>query len=675
MSSGSLARQASAHARRTIYWAVVGAAVLITLTIAVVLIINDASARAHDRLERARAAIDQVLLADERLTMSANMAAATGEERWIERYDANIPMIDAAIADAMALARPEVAARFRAETSEANDRLVVQERASFDAVRAGRRSAARAILDGPQYAADKKVLADGADRFSTALVRDVSAELESVQRMAAAVLPIFLLCVATAAFALWMGLSRSLSRSETEIEAAETQIRDLASTDALTGAANRAAFLERLEAAVRRVQRTRGKLALIKLDLVRFGSINEVHGHLVGDVVLKEVVRRISGVLRKSEFLARFGGDEFAIMQESTTDDCARRLGHSLVEVLCTPVRVGDIDIEVSPAVGLAIFPTVAQSASDLLRKVDVALYRAKEEERAAVRVYDLTMEIEISERMKLEEDVREAVAAGAFRPHLLPVVNMKTGEVAAFEILARWRCPKRGEVSPAKFLPVIDALGLINDLTICVLESACVDARAWPGDVTLSLNVSPAQIQDPWLVERLLKVLTKTGFPAQRLQVEVSETALVLDLAAAKRVTASLHNIGVKVALDDFGSGYSSLCYLTDLSFDAIKIDSSFVRAAPERAESAKVIAAIVTLSKSLGVAVCAEGVETEAQSEYLQSVGCDFAQGFFFAKPMPSAQAAMALVDLRHGQKAEGPQGRSQDSRNQDPGARAIA
>jgi predicted signal transduction protein with EAL and GGDEF domain len=366
---------------------------------------------------------------------------------------------------------------------------------------------------------------------------------------------------------------------------------------------------------------------------------------VVGDLVLKEVARRIADILSKGEFCARAGGDEFAIVVEAATVDCLRRLAHRLVEALCAPMQVDGHELDLTASIGAAMFPTVAQNADDLLRKTDIALRRARQENRGAVRVYDLTMEVETTERLQLEADLRESIGAGALTPHFLPVIDLKTGAVASFEILARWRHPRHGEICPKQFLPIVESLGLINEMTINLLEAACRDARVLPESITLSLNVSPAQIQDQWLVEHLLQVLTKTGFPAQRLQVEVSENALVADLPAAKRVITALNNIGVRVALDNFGSGYSSLSYLAELSFDAIKIDPSFVRAAPDRPESAKIVAAIVSLSKSLGVIACAEGVETAAQADFLRGIGCSAAQGFFFAKPMPPAKAAMAL------------------------------
>jgi diguanylate cyclase (GGDEF)-like protein len=646
MSSGSIAKQATKLARKTLLVAFGGFALITAASIGTLLLFESAHRHAADRLLRAQHAADQVLLADERLTMSANMAAATGEQRWIARYDANIPMIDEAIAAAAVLASPEVAHRFDVETREANDRLVALERAAFDAVRAGDLPGARAILDGAAYAADKALLSDGTLRFTTSLVGDVKAELTGAERGAHIFLPLIAIMVLAGAGLFWRRLSVSLKRSEAAILDAEGVIRDLATNDGLTGIANRRALREHLRNAMDRADRGRTKVALLMIDLDHFKPVNDTYGHVVGDLVLKEVARRISSVLRHGEARARYGGDEFAVVIEHATEDGVRRVAHRLVEVMCQTMKFDDVTVQIGASVGIAIFPTVASCDEDLLRKADVALYRAKSDGRSAVRMYDLTMEVEINERLQLERELRDGVKSGAVTPYFLPQVDLRDGRVTGFEILARWRHPVRGLMQPAQFMPLAETSGVMNDLTLAVLEAACEAARCLPSDITLSLNVAPQQIQDDWLAQKVLAVLTKTGFSARRLSVDVSETALVCDLAAAKRVITSLKNVGVKVALDDFGSAYSSLSYLSELPFDTIKIDSSFVTSLTERGESAKIVSAIIGLSKNLGVTTVAESVETAAQADFLRGIGCDAAQGYFFHKPMPPAQAALLLA-----------------------------
>ncbi|MEJ0060837.1 MAG: EAL domain-containing protein [Terricaulis sp.] len=646
MSSGSIAKQATKLARTTLQVAFGGFALIATASIGTLLFFENAHRHAADRLLQAQHATDMVLLADERLTMSANMAAATGEQRWIARYDANIPMIDEAIAAAAALASPEVAQRFDLETREANDRLVAMESAAFDAVRADDLPRARAILDGSAYAAQKSLLSAGTLQFTDSLVGEVRGDLDAIERTAHVLLPLIALLAIGGAGLFWRRLNVSLRRSEAAILDAEGVIRDLATNDGLTGIANRRAIRDHLRASIERADRGRTKVAMMMIDLDHFKPVNDTHGHVVGDLVLKEVARRIASVLRHGEARARYGGDEFAVVIEHATEDGVRRVAHRLVEVLCQPMKFDEVVVQIGASIGIATFPTVASCDEDLLRKADVALYRAKSDGRGAVRVYDLSMEVEINERLQLERELRDAVKSGAITPYFLPQVNLRDGAITGFEILARWRHPVRGLLQPAQFMPLAEATGTLNDLTLAVLEAACEASRCLPSTITLSLNVAPQQIQDDWLAQKILAVLTKTGFSPRRLSVDVSETALVCDLAAAKRVITSLKNVGVMVALDDFGSAYSSLSYLSELPFDTIKIDSSFVTAITDRGESAKIVSAIIGLSKNLGVATVAESVETAAQADYLRSIGCDAAQGYFFHRPMPTAEAALLLA-----------------------------
>lgn len=644
--SDSIAKQATRLAQRTLILAFAGLALLAAVTLGAMYYFQQAHRAAADKLLAAEEAASAVMLSDERLTMSANMAAVTGEQRWIERYEAAIPEIDAAIRQALAIAPAEAAARFDAETRAANDRLVAMERAAIDAVRRGDNTAARAILDSPAYAQDKAILSAGANRFAQALTGTERGRLLVIERAAQVMLPLLALLVALGAVVLWRRLSASLKRSEAAIVDAECVIRDLAMNDALTGMPNRRALREQLRAAIARADRIRSKLALLVVDLDAFKPVNDRHGHVIGDLVLKEVARRMTSVLRQGEIRARLGGDEFVVVIEFASEAGVRRVAHAMVETLCQPMSFDGVTVQIGASVGIAMFPTVAHCDEDLLRKADAALYRAKQEGRGAVRIYDLSMDVEINERVQLEGELRDGIGRGEITPYFQPLVDLRSGAITGFEILARWRHPTRGLLQPADFLPLAEASGVMNEMTLAVLTSACEAARCLPKDITLSLNVAPQQVQDDWLATRILGVLSKTGLSPRRLTVEVSENALLADLAAARRVVASLKNVGVRVALDDFGAGYSSLCYLSELQFDTIKIDSSFVRALTERAESAKIVSAIVGLSKSLGIATVAENVETEAQAIHLRSIGCDGAQGYYFFKPMPAAEAALAVA-----------------------------
>jgi diguanylate cyclase (GGDEF)-like protein len=646
MASGFIAKQATRLAQRTLLAAFGGLGLLSAILFATLFYFEQSYQAAAKRLLEAQHAADQVLLADERLTMSANMAAATGESRWVARYEANIPVIDEAIATALAFATPAIAQRFDAETRAANDRLVALERASFAAVAAGDLARARAILDSPAYAAEKAVLSAGAVRFTDAVIAAERAHLRNAQLQAGLVLPAMLALMVLGALMLWRQLGAGLKRSETAMLEAEAALHNLEMHDPLTGLANRRSFREQLRASVARADKARAKAALLLINIDHFKAVNEAHGQLVGDLVLKEAARRIGALLRQGEIRARYGADEFAVLIEFASEAGARRLCHAIVEALSQPMVVAEKTVLIGASIGVAIFPTVASCDEDLLRRADVALQRAKREDRGAVRVYDLSLDVEIAERMALESALRAGVEAGEITPQFQPLIDLRSGETLGFEILARWRHPVRGMLGPSEFLPLAERTDLMDEITASLLRAACDAARCMPPHVTLMLNLSAQQVHDEHLAERLLAVLRKTAFAPQRLFVDVSEQALATDPAGAKRVIAGLKAAGVRVALDDFGSAQSSFSAISELPLDAVKIDSSFVRAIPGRPECAKVVTAIVALGKSLGVMTIAENVETEAQANFLKAIGCDAALGFHFSKPLPAAQAALSLA-----------------------------
>ena len=353
--------------------------------------------------------------------------------------------------------------------------------------------------------------------------------------------------------------------------------------------------------------------------------------------MLKEVARRLSHVLREGELRARYGGDEFIAAIEYRNDDhTGTRVGRRLIDSLSAPITFDGITVTIGASVGIAIFPTHATHEEELLRKADVALYRAKQDGRGRVRPYDPSMDVDIDARMALEDELRTGIETGEVVPYFQPLVDLESGTVHGFEVLSRWRHPTRGVLQPADFLPLAEAAGLIDALTMAVLRTACHAARSLPATMTLAVNVAPQQIQDERLAEKILAVLMETGFPPERLEIELTENALVNDLAAAKRVITLLKAAGIRIALDDFGTGYSSFCYLSELPFDKIKIDRSFIQTLQERRESAKIVSAIVGLGKSLGVPTIAEGVETRGEVDFLRRIGCSSAQGYYFSEPL---------------------------------------
>jgi len=649
MHSGSIVKQATATARRAALIALLGAAAVVGAFLAERAYFQEQIRTATERLVKANRAADLILLADERLTMSANMAAATGEKRWIDRYEAEIPVISGAIMEAVALAPPPVADRFDAETRAANDRLLLLERQSLAAVERGDTDRARAILDGPAYAANKRILSAGTNRFVNSMIAAIDEERAAVQRHAAIIVSLVLLLSLSGAAILWRLFNATLADSETALLEAEQKIQTLATNDILTGLANRSSLREGLDAAIGRADRGGTKLALLMIDLDRFKPINDRHGHLIGDLVLKTVAQRMSRILRRGEIRARYGGDEFVAVIEYAADDTVpRTVSRRLIEELSEPMDFEGLSVQIGASVGFAVYPSDARNEEDLIRKADIALFRAKQDGRGTVRMYDSTMVADIDAWAKAEDELRDAIIAGEIVPYFQPLIDLGSGELRGFEVLSRWQHPTRGLVQPADFIPLAESSGQIGPLSMSILRSACEAALTLPNELPIAINIAPQQIQDEWLAPGILAVLNETGFPPSRLEVELTEHALVADLASAKRVISSLKSVGIKIALDDFGTGYSSLCYLSELPFDKIKIDRSFIKRLHEREESAKIVNAIVGLGRSLGVPTIAEGVETEREAAFLREIGCPVAQGFLYSTPVPASELPKLLASF---------------------------
>ncbi len=647
MLSDSIVRKSTAAARQTVLFALCGAGAIVVGVLIELVGFGNAERSAAQQLVTAYQTADQILLADERLTMSANMAAATGDERWIKRYEANIPLIDDAIRRANELAPSDVGKEFDAKTRASNDRLVELERASFAAVRAGDAKGAQRLLNSGLYAHHKLVLTEGTRTFVNSTIAAERNEFEKIERRSWIFIPLALLISIICAVFLWRRLNASLSRSESAFLQAEDTIHALAMNDALTGIPNRRALCSGLQTALTRAECHHTYVATLMIDLDRFKPINDRHGHGIGDLVLTEVARRLNDVLRNGELRARFGGDEFvAIVEYSGGRDIVRLVSRRVIEALAEPMTFVWLRMQVGASIGIAIYPTDGTTEADLLRKADLALYRAKQQGRGTLRFYDVNMQVDSDELARLEDELRNAVSNGTIVPYFQPIVDLESGRTRGFEMLCRWPHVTRGLLQPADFIPLAETAGFIDELTIAMLRIGCAQARSLPTTIRLAINIAPQQIENDWLAHKLLAVLTETGFPPQRLEIEITEHALVSDFAAAKQVITSLRNVGIKIALDDFGTGYSSLYYLAELPFDTIKIDRSLIATLHERDESKKIVMAIVGLGKSLGASTIAEGVENERTGDFLRGIGCSAAQGYYFGKPMPIAEAA-AFID----------------------------
>jgi diguanylate cyclase (GGDEF)-like protein len=425
--------------------------------------------------------------------------------------------------------------------------------------------------------------------------------------------------------------------------AAEAHARELAFQDPLTGLPNRRQFDDVVTTAVAAPPGAERMHAVLLLDLNGFKSINDAFGHPTGDVVISEVGSRLAAVVRETgDHVARIGGDEFGVVATHLRSaEDAIGISLRIIEALKFPIRSGEAEHTVGVGIGIALFPRDGDSAQEIIRRADIALYRAKSEQGSAVHFFEEQMDIQIRERALIEGELRRAIAAGDIQPHYQPVVDLGTGRIVGFEALARWRHPTLHDVPPGRFIPVAEECGLIGELGDQLLSAACRDACQWPDGTTLSFNVSPVQLRASSFGSRVLAILGETGLPPHRLEIEITENTLVRDLKTAEEALGSLRDAGVRIALDDFGTGYSSLYHLRNFKVDRIKIDRSFVESMSREIESTAIVRALLGLGHGLGVQVTAEGIENLEQKEALISQGCDQGQGFLFSSALPAAEA----------------------------------
>ncbi|WP_161142230.1 putative bifunctional diguanylate cyclase/phosphodiesterase [Propylenella binzhouense] len=438
---------------------------------------------------------------------------------------------------------------------------------------------------------------------------------------------------------------RRLSDQRSELglrQAAEERAQKLALHDPLTGLANRRKF----ESELVRLMQKDGEHAVFMLDLNGFKAVNDLYGHAVGDDILVAMAKRLSNAVKADTVVARLGGDEFAVLVPELSGEAgAARIAERLKRAFEEPVRADNIEHYLGGGIGIALVPRDGRTAGEVLRRADVALYRAKEENKASYRFYDEGLDAFMAERARLERDLRKALAEGRIEPHYQPVVDLNTGEITRFEALARWQHPELGDIPPARFIPVAEHRGLIVDLTEQILRRACTDALAWPAQVRLSFNLSPVLLRDQAVGLRLIKILAETGLPPNRLEAEITERALIGDLTAAKSFLAALRGAGVRISLDDFGTGYTTLSHLQTFPFDEIKIDRAFVQSMATNKDSAAIVQAILSLGRGLGLTVTAEGIEEPQQRSALLAEGCSLGQGFLFGAAVAADEAA-ALV-----------------------------
>ena len=396
----------------------------------------------------------------------------------------------------------------------------------------------------------------------------------------------------------------------TQRRQAEAQITYLARHDGLTGLYNRRTFADQLKPALARADRQKKSIAALCLDLDGFREINEALGHSIGDALLREVGLRIKDNAREGDVVARLGGDEFAVLQ--TEVDCEEQtiaLAERLSDRLSHPYLIDGLDIAISASIGIARSPSEGRVAPDLIQNADMALERAKAEGRKTIRFFEADMDTARKERRALEADLRKAVAQEEFELFYQPIVDVKSMQISGFEALIRWNHPVRGRVPPIDFISVAEDVGLISDIGAWALTEACSRAMTWPGELSVAVNLSPAQFQSS-LVDTVKTSLASSGLPAGRLELEITESVMLRETDATMAILHELRLLGIRIAMDDFGTGYSSLSYLRSFPFDKIKIDQSFVRELSSRPDCIKIVASIAALATSLGMITTAEGV-----------------------------------------------------------------
>jgi diguanylate cyclase (GGDEF)-like protein len=436
----------------------------------------------------------------------------------------------------------------------------------------------------------------------------------------------------------------------TEWQAAQEQISHMARHDALTNLPNRTLFREQLEKALRLAKRS-DQLAVLCLDLDHFKDINDSLGHPVGDVLLKEVAQRLGECITEHDTVARLGGDEFAIVQFCSDCDpsAVASLASHVVEKVSAPYEIAGHQLVVGVSIGISLAPEDGKNPDELLKKADLALYRAKEDGRGTYRFFETGMDARAQARRLLELDLRAALHRDEFEVYYQPIRDVAKDVVVSFEALARWNHSLRGMISPANFIPLAEETGLIVPIGEWVLRQACMDAAGWSQDVGVAVNLSPVQFKNPSLVSTVKEALRASGLPAHRLELEITESVLLQNSEATLSVLHELRGFGVRISLDDFGTGYSSLSYLRSFPFDKIKIDRSFVTELATRDDSMAIVRAVTGLGKSLGIVTTAEGVETDAQFDLLRREGCTQAQGYLFSRPRPAADVENMLTQPR--------------------------
>ena len=449
---------------------------------------------------------------------------------------------------------------------------------------------------------------------------------------------------------------KELTREVGERRHAEQTANWLAQTDPLTGCLNRRSLMPATAELIGRVRGDGRHVAVVMIDLDRFKGINDSYGHRMGDAVLIEVVARLRALLPEDVPLARLGGDEFAcaIAFSDPSAQSIDALANRIIERLAESVFAEGHTLNTGASIGLASTISlatgeIAPDADELLHRADLAMYQAKKYGRSRYFWFETQMAREMRSRSEIERDIREGIEREEFLPYYEKQIDLETGRITGFEMLARWNSPAHGLVAPESFITLAEETGVIGPLSELLIRQAVRHARDWPADITLSVNISPIQLRDPWFAQKLLKIMVEANFPPSRLEVEITETSLHNNLGVVRSLMTSLRNQGVQVSLDDFGIGYSSLSQLRTLPFDRIKIDRSFVSSLCTNPDSAMIINAITSIGDGMGLPITAEGIESPEVVDALKKYGAFKGQGYLYGRPADAATVLTWLEEDR--------------------------
>lgn len=440
-------------------------------------------------------------------------------------------------------------------------------------------------------------------------------------------------------------LERVVTARTEGLEAANRQLRHLATHDPLTGLPNRVLLDDRLTQAMAHAGRDGQQFAVLVIDLDRFKLVNDSLGHRAGDELLNEVAQRLSAIVRNIDTVARVGGDEFVlVVSPSPEPQDAEQVARRAIEVLQTPTRICGVDLRISPSIGIAFYPADGTSTEALMANADAAMYCAKQRGRSNAQRFEPGMDRTTRERVCLQNDLHYALERGQFVLHYQPKVDAATGNVHSAEALIRWFHPERGMIGPDRFIPLAEECGLIESIGEWVLREACRQSKAWQLDglspLRIAVNVAASQFRHGNLLDVIRRALDDAGLDPRYLELEITESAVMTDPEESAGILEDLSRMGVLVSVDDFGTGYSSMSYLRRFPIDKLKIDRGFIAELMTRADDASIVRAIISLAHSLRLKVVAEGVESLEQLDFLKSMGCDQYQGFHFSPPLPAAE-----------------------------------